>query len=137
MAWLKALHFASLAIWCAGLLYLPSVALAHPRAHDPALRRQMTITSRVTFILIASPAAVLTTATGIAMIFLSDSLGRWLLVKLALVSLMALYHLYCGWIIGVLRENRVIARPRLHLAGMLLPVSLVPAVLYLALGKPL
>lgn len=136
MALLKAVHIAALLVWCAGLFYLPVLFAEHPRKRDRSRYHRLRIMTRFTYIVVTSPAAVIAVASGILLIFLSESLGNWLVVKLSAVSLMSLYHLYCGWMIARLHERRVVGAPGFHLAGMLLPACLVPAIFWLALQKP-
>lgn len=136
MHWLKALHIATLLVWCAGLFYLPALVAAHPRTRDLTAFHRLRIMIRFSYVAVTSPAAVLAVGSGIALIFLSGSLGNWLVVKLTAISLMTLYHLYCGWMIARLHEKRVVRRPGFHLAGMIVPATLIPAIFWLALQKP-
>jgi protoporphyrinogen IX oxidase len=136
MTWLKALHIATLLVWCAGLFYLPALFAAHPRTRDRTRFHRLRIMTRFSYIAVASPAAVLAVGSGIALIFVSEALGKWLVVKLTAISLMALYHLYCGWMITRLHKTRIVRRPGFHLAGMIVPASLIPAVFWLVLQKP-
>jgi protoporphyrinogen IX oxidase len=137
MTWLKAVHIAALLLWCAGLFYLPALFAAHPRVRDDSAFWRLRTITRFTYVAVASPAAVIAIGTGTALIFLSPSLGAWLILKLNAILLMMLYHLYCGWMITRLYQTRVVRRPAWHVAGMLVPATMIPTVFWLVLHKPL
>lgn len=136
-AWLKALHIATLLVWCAGLFYLPALFAAHPRTPaGPELRRLRAMT-RFTFVAVASPAAVLAILSGTALVQVAQAEGAWMALKLGAVSLMVFFHLYCGRVLGLLGQAPTGRPAGAHLALLLPPSLLVPAVLWLVLGKPL
>jgi protoporphyrinogen IX oxidase len=137
ITWLKAIHIAALLVWCAGLLYLPALFAVHPRTPDPSRFWRLRTVTRFTYVAVASPAAVIAIGTGIALIFISPALGGWLILKLNVILLMMLYHMYCGWMIGRLWVQRVVRRPGLHAAGMAVPLLTIPTVFWLVLHKPL
>jgi protoporphyrinogen IX oxidase len=136
ITWLKAIHIAALLVWCAGLFYLPALFAAHPRTADATRFWRLRTMTRFTYVVVASPAAVIAIGTGIALIFVSPALGGWLILKLNVIVLMMLYHMYCGWTIGRLWALRVVRRPALHVAGMVVPLLAVPTVFWLVLHKP-
>jgi len=136
VAWLKALHIVTLLVWCAGLFYLPGLFAAHPRTPiGPEFRRLRAIT-RFTFVVIASPAAVLAILSGTALVYATGVEGAWMVLKLGAVTLMVLFHLYCGRVLGLLGHSPASRSPAAHLALLLPPALLIPAVLWLVLGKP-
>jgi protoporphyrinogen IX oxidase len=137
MTWLKSIHIASLLLWCAALFYLPALFAAHPRVRDRTRFWRLRVITRFTYVAVASPAAVVATGTGIALIFVSPSLGAWLILKLNAILLMMLYHLYCGWTITRLYRTRVVRRPGWHVAGMIVPATMIPTVFWLVLHKPI
>jgi protoporphyrinogen IX oxidase len=136
MAWLKALHIVSLLIWSASLFYLPGLFALHPETRDPDAFRRLRAMTRITYVAIASPAAVLAVASGTALIPFILPFGAWLIVKLTVVSLMVLFHIYCGYAVAWLHDTPAHASPRRHLSLCVAPVVLIPTVLWLVLGKP-
>lgn len=136
MAWMKALHFAFLLIWCAGLFYLPGLFAAHAHAGTVRKRHQMRIITRFTFIAVTSPAAVLAIVTGTVLASLTGVTANWLVAKLFVVTLMVLFHLYCGRRVVLLEKGHQLKRRKFHLSLLIVPVVLVPLVLWLALAKP-
>lgn len=136
-AWLMAIHIASLAVWSAGLLYLPGLLAAHPRTDGRDSFLRLRWMSRLTYLGIASPAAILAVISGSLLIVALGSHGGWLVLKLAAVALMTTFHVFCGYLVAEMRE-----RPVRHSAAALaslsmIPALLVPATLYLVLAKPL
>jgi protoporphyrinogen IX oxidase len=137
MAWLKALHIATLLVWCAGLFYLPGLFAAHPLARNLRDLRRIRSMTRFTYVAVTSPAAVLAILSGTALVYVAEARGGWLVLKLTAVSLMVLYHLYCGRTLARLHTAPAALPPAAHLALLVVPGLLVPIVLWLVLGKPM
>lgn len=134
-AWIKLIHISAIAVWSAGLLYLPALFAAHARVggRDEYLRvRRMT---RMVFILCASPAAIVAVISG-ALLVPWASVGGWLVVKLAAVAALTLLHVYCGKLVSELRGNPHMRTPRVHLLLIVPGAMLVVAIFYLVLAKP-
>lgn len=91
--WLKFLHIAAMAIWFAGLFFLPRVLIAHAQARDDG--RDLQTTGRRLYFGLMTPAAVITTLIGTLLIFQAPH-GAWLAAKLTLVALVVLLHVYFG-----------------------------------------
>lgn len=136
LAWVKGVHITALVVWCAGLFYLPGLFASHCSTDELRSFHRLRAMTRVTYIGITSPAAVIAVVSGSALIWLSDVSGGWLPVKLTLVGMMAAYHAVCGYLLAELRESRAY-RPVTLLALMAVPAALIPPVLWLALAKPL
>jgi protoporphyrinogen IX oxidase len=136
MAWLKALHIVGLLMWCAGLIYLPGLLLAHTRvldAHDFARIRN---TTRFAYAAVASPAAFVAIGAGAALLFVADALHGWMFVKLAFVGVMVMVHVQYGFILGRLAD-RESDPPRLRLTLVFIGVlAAMGVVLWLVLAKP-
>ncbi|HEX2256573.1 MAG TPA: CopD family protein [Afifellaceae bacterium] len=136
-AWLKIVHFATLLVWAGSLFYLPALMAAHARTADtPAFMRLRHMT-RFTFLAVASPAAILAIISGSLLIVVADVHGGWLVLKLAVVALMAAFHTFCGSIVAEMREPPVRRSPAALAWLVGVPALLVPATFYLVLGKPL
>ncbi|MEX0732814.1 MAG: CopD family protein [Aquisalimonadaceae bacterium] len=135
--WVKVLHIITLLTWTAGLFYLPGLFIAHsrqmPQDEFVTLRRM----TRLVYVSIASPAAVLAVISGTVLVFLLDELGGWLPLKLTGVALMMLYHIYCGYLLTELRSAPHAHEAYLYIALELIPATLVAIVLWLVLAKPI
>ena len=136
LAWLKSLHIAALAIWCAGLLCLPFLLLAHADAggrRDFVRLRHLT---RTAYTMVTSPAAVVAILAGTALILVAGVITGWMFLKLAVVALMVMVHLHCGHLMGALASHGT-QPPHSRLIGMIAgTVLLILAILWLVLAKP-
>jgi putative membrane protein len=135
--WLKVLHVGGLVVWAGLLFYMPALFAAHIRPMDtPEFHRLRTI-SRLTYVGIASPAAVVTIISGTALVVVTRVEDAWLVLKLGIVFLLLIYHIYCGTVLSRLAV-RPTPRKRGTLLGlMIVPGLLLPVVLVLALDKPI
>lgn len=137
MAWLKGLHIVTLLVWCAGLFYLPALFAAHATTPEGQPLRRLRVMTRVTFVAVTSPAAVLAILSGSALVYATGVSGAWMALKLVAVSLMVLFHLYCGRMLALLGEAPHWRSGAAHFSLLLVPALLIPTVLWLVLGKPL
>jgi len=98
--WFKALHLIFMVTWFAGLFYLPRLFVYHAMSDDETSNARFKIMERKLFFGIMTPGAILTIFTGLWMVLdyawqMHANMG-WLHVKLVLVALLIIYHLYCG-----------------------------------------
>jgi len=134
MPWLLVLHIAALLVWCGALLYLPAL-IAAGRAGEPFAPTAEAL-PRAFFTRLATPAALLTIASG-TLLFLGRGVhGIWLMLKLSAVTLMVGCHVLLGVLILRLEDD-----PRRPLAGRcatlgLLAALAIGAVLWLVLARP-
>jgi putative membrane protein len=98
--WLKAFHIISMVTWFAGLFYLPRLFVYHAMCDDDAGRERFKIMERKLYRGIMAPAALLTIGFGSWLIVINGlswlAASGWMHVKLTLVALLVLYHLYLG-----------------------------------------
>ncbi|WP_144631113.1 CopD family protein [Bordetella genomosp. 13] len=137
MAWLMALHIAALTVWSAALLYLP-VMFSVDQEASTATTKRLRVMSRFAFVGLASPAAVLAILSGSGLAWLAQAGGSWLAAKLSVVALMACFHVYCGRLLAQLgHEGSHKKRRRAATAWLIVvPLVLIPTVLWLVLAKP-
>jgi protoporphyrinogen IX oxidase len=136
VAWLKIAHVMALSVWVAGLFYLPALFAAHWGRQTQRDFHRLRAITRIVYLGISSPAAIIAVLTGSGLIYLADAHGGWLVVKLGLVSLMVVFHIYCGSLLVQMRDRKASRRPAAMIALLLIPTILVPAVLYVVLVKP-
>ena len=109
MLWVKAFHIIFMVTWFAALFYLPRLYVYHADATDPVSNERFKIMERKLYYGIAAPGAILTIVLGFWLIHL---LGYgilsafWLQAKLVLVSLLVIYHLYCGKLLKDFKHDR-------------------------------
>lgn len=107
MLWVKALHIIFMVTWFAGLFYLPRLFVYHAMAEDRVSIERFKVMERKLYWGIMAPGAVLTIAFG-TWLWLGWFRGAsgWLHAKLALVTLLAGYHLWCGRLLREFAEDR-------------------------------
>ncbi len=100
MLWIKALHLVFMVTWFAGLFYLPRLFVYHTMSDDQISIDRFKIMERKLFFGIMTPGAVLTLIFGFWTLQLygweNYSGSLWLSIKLFLVLLLLIYHVYCG-----------------------------------------
>lgn len=139
MLWLKAFHIVFMVTWFAGLFYLPRLFVYHAQCDDPPGRERFKAMERRLFA-IMTIGALLTAVFGIWMLvayaWQAHAGKGWLHVKLALVILMAGYHLYCGKLVGDFRCDRNRHSHVFYRWLNEVPVVFLIAVVILAVVKP-
>ena len=107
MLWVKALHIVFMVSWFAGLFYLPRLFVYHALAEDRASIERFKQMERKLFWGIMTPGAVLTVAFGVWLwLGWFRGAGSWLHAKLALVAILAGYHLWCGRLMRAFAAER-------------------------------
>ena len=96
MLWVKSLHIIFLVTWFAGLFYLPRLFVYHAQAEDRISIERFKVMERKLFWGIMTPGGVLTVVFGIWLWlgWFAPASG-WLHAKIALVAVLAGYHLWC------------------------------------------
>ncbi len=99
MLWVKAFHVIFMVTWFSGLFYLPRLFVYHALCEDAISNARFKIMERKLYFGIATPSAILTLIFGIWLLsfdFSGYMHMAWLHVKLGLVLLLVLYHIYLG-----------------------------------------
>jgi protoporphyrinogen IX oxidase len=133
---LKALHIASLVLWCGALLALPTLFRhrgavgEQPKAHE--LHRVV----RAIFVGLASPAAFVAVGSGTALIFVGAVFTPWMFLKLAVVAALVGMHVRAGFVLFHLFDPGR-RYPRWRQVGATTTISgVLAAILVLVLAKP-
>jgi len=137
-AWAMAAHIITLGVWSAALLVLAAL-YAMPPETTPAAMYRHKLMCRYLFVMLGSPAAVVAIISGCILVVLRGADGSWLLAKLAVVALLALYHAYCGKLLHAQEGSASWLRPSPGWKSPLLigvPVLLISVILILVLAKP-
>jgi len=109
MLWVKAFHIIFMVTWFAGLFYLPRLFVYHATADDETSRERFIIMERKLFWGIATPGGIITLALGFWLIsFFGTSIysTTWMQLKLALVAILAGYHIYCGKLLNDFKNDK-------------------------------
>jgi protoporphyrinogen IX oxidase len=136
MLWIKALHLVFMVTWFAGLFYLPRLFVYHAMAEDTASRERFKVMERKLYYGIMAPGAVLTIAFGLWLWLGYGFRGGWLHAKLALVVLLVIYHLWCGYLVRDFKHDRNRHSHVWYRWFNEFPVIVLIAVVILAVVKP-
>lgn len=136
IAALKFIHVAALACWCASLIALPLLMRAHGGAMSQRQYARFRLITHIGYIGIATPAALVTIMAGTGLIFAAQVFAPWLLAKLAFVAAMVMVHVWVGHLIQRSGEERRSQWRGAPLAGLVIVLPLMAAVLALVLAKP-
>jgi len=137
MLWLKAFHVVFVVTWFAGLFYLPRLFVYHAAASEELLRARFAVMERRLFA-IMSIGAALAAGFGIALIVSAPQYLHfaWLHVKLVLVAMLVLYHLWCWRLLRELGAGTDRHSPRWYRLFNEVPSVLLIAIVVLAVVKP-
>ena len=135
MLWYKTLHIVFMVTWFAGLFYLPRLSVYHAMSNDKISHDRFVIMERKLFWGIMTPGAILTVIFGVLLLQYHEIL-LWLEIKIYLVILLILYHVWCGKIMYDFKNER-----NLHSHVWLRVFNEVPVlglfiIIYLVIFKP-
>ena len=137
---IKALHVSFMVAWFAGLFYLPRLFVYHADNKDPAVDAQFKVMER-RLLYFVSPFSLLTLVFGVWLIYLYGATwfaaSSWLHYKLALVSLLYVYHGYCFKLLHDFKQGKNSKSSRFYRFFNEFPVLLLFAIVFLAILKPL
>jgi len=133
--WLKVLHIGAMAVWFTGLFFLPRLFLAHHRGEIDDDRGYFNPAANALFFRLATPAAVATVVLGMLLMAWGPG-GAWLVVKLVLVSIAVLLHLYLGVLLYRLGQGEMRHGPWFFRTIGWLPLILLLAIAALTGAKP-
>ena len=138
--WLKAWHLIFMVTWFAGLFYLPRLFVYHAMSDDAVSIERFKVMERKLYYGITMPGGVLTLVFGIWMLFdyawAAFGQMQWLHIKLGLIALLVVYHLYCGRLVKAFKEDRNIHSHVWYRWFNEAPVILLVAIVLLAALKP-
>lgn len=135
IAWIKAVHILSLAVWCAGLIALPTMLFQRRALAGEALYHVQHAT-RFVFVTLVSPLAFVAIGTGTVLVFAQETFTAWFAVKLLLIGFMAKLHIRLGSaVVEVFKEEGRYSGFRTAFSTVVACV-LVTGVLVVVLLKP-
>ena len=135
MLWIKAFHVISMVTWFAGLFYLPRLFVYHSAAEDKISIERFLIMERKLYFYIMTPGAVLTLVFGFWLLGSAAS-GLWLSVKLGLVILLILVHIYCGKLLIDIKNDPKSHSQKFYRWLNEIPTVILIAVVILVVVKP-
>lgn len=134
MLWIKAFHIIFVVTWFAGLFYLPRLFVYHSLAQDEKTCAHFVIMERRLY-RFTTPSAILAITFGTWLWLGYGFQGRWLDLKLALVAVLVVYHLYLGHLCKEL-ANGLKRNDRFYRIINEIPAVLLVAIVILVVVKP-
>ena len=95
---IKALHIIFFTTWMAGLFYLPRIFVYHSNAKKNSSEYKVfVIMEKKLLLYIMNPSMILTWILGLLLILnIQEYNTNWFTIKLVLVFLMSVFHIYCA-----------------------------------------
>jgi putative membrane protein len=126
--------------WFAGLFYLPRLFVYHAMSDDQIGRERFKVMERKLYFGIMTPGMVLTFVYGVWMLgdyaWALYAASMWLHVKLLLLGLLLVYHVYCGkWLLDFKNERNRHSHVFFRWINEI-PVLFLIAIILLAVIKP-
>lgn len=139
MLWIKSLHIIFMVTWFAGLFYLPRLYVYHAtcKLDDANSIARFKIMERKLFWGIMTPGAILTILFGMWLWLGYGFSGGWLHIKLKLVVLLIIYHVYCGKLLYDFKHDKNKHSHVYYRWFNEIPVILLIAIVILVVLKPL
>lgn len=109
MLWIKAVHVMAIISWMAGLLYLYRLFVYHAMETEAVVQQRLQVMERRLLNGIAHPAAVLSIATGLTMLYLTPGYltQPWMHAKLTFVVGLIISH-----VMGARFRKKLITEPQ-------------------------
>ena len=136
---LKSLHIIFMTTWMAGMFYLPRLFVYHSSVRKNSSQYQtFIIMERKLFLYIMNPSLIFTWFCGIGLIYITESSDEmWLSIKIVLVILLTVFHIYCGKVIKKFKEKENIKKEKYYRVINEIPTIIFIVVIFLVVFKPL
>lgn len=138
MLWIKAFHLIFMVTWFAGLFYLPRLFVYHSMAEDQLSLDRFKVMERKLFMM-ATLGGTLTLIFGLWLLALNFSfyiVQGWIQVKLVLILVLVAYHVYCGHLVNVFKNDENARGHVFYRWFNEFPVLILLPVIFLAVLRP-
>ena len=133
--WIKALHIIFVISWFGGLFYLPRLFVNHAMITDSATSERLKLMERKLYRFM-TPLGVLALVFGSWLWLGYGYSGTWLNIKLGLVAVLVVYHLYCGHLVKVFAADANQYGHVFYRWFNEVPVLILFAIVFLVVLKP-
>lgn len=123
--------------WFAGLFYLPRLFVYHAMSSDKISIERFKVMERKLFYGIMTPGALITIILGVWLWLDYGFNGQWLNIKIFLVFLLVIYHIYCFKYLIDFKHNKNNHSHIFYRWFNEVPVILLVAIILLVELKPL
>lgn len=134
--YLKAFHIIFFTSWFAGLFYLPRIFVNLAMVENQETYKHLLLMAGKLYRFV-TPLMIITIALGLWMLMLNSALIHtgWMQVKLALISLLIIYHFVCGYYLRRFTKNQSTQGHIYYRWFNEFPVLILFAVVILAITK--
>lgn len=139
MLWIKSFHIIFMVCWFSGLFYLPRLFVYHATATDRISIERFKIMEKKLYYYIMTPAGLLTILFGIGLIsanMQSYMHMLWMHIKLSLVVLLIVYHVYLGLLLKDFAADRNHHGQRFYRLLNEVPAIILIAIVILVVVQP-
>lgn len=140
MLWVKAFHIIFMVTWFAGLFYLPRLFVYHAMSTDLISLDRFTLMERKLFYGIMTPGALFTIALGGWLIGFDAPYYMhqpWMHLKLGLVVLLVVYHIYLGMLLTAFKNGQNKHKHTFYRLLNEVPVFFLVVIVILVVVKPM
>jgi putative membrane protein len=137
----KSLHLIAVISWMAGLLYLPRIFVYHvENKNDQNISNVFKVMERKLYFYIMMPAMVLSWIFGLLLI---SSIGfdqlanKWLEIKLILVLILTIYHLFLGVCLKKFSIDKNTYSSKFYRIFNEVPTILLILIVFIVIFKPI
>jgi len=138
---LKALHLIAVISWMAGLLYLPRIFVYHvENKNDQNTSDIFKVMEKKLYFYIMMPAMILSWVLGLLLI---SSIGfdqmanKWLQIKLILVLILSIYHLFLGTCLKKFSIDKNTYSSKFYRIFNEVPTILLILIVFIVIFKPI
>tara|TARA_A100001015_G_C15000784_1_gene718398 strand:+ start:373 stop:756 length:384 start_codon:yes stop_codon:yes gene_type:complete len=123
----------------AGLFYLPRLFVYHSLAKKNSDQYQTFIVmEKKLYRYIMNPSLILTWFFGITLIYVTESFGEiWLIVKFILVTILTVFHIYCGKVISKFIKKENTSEDKYYRTINEIPTIIFIVIIFFIVFKPL
>jgi putative membrane protein len=140
MLWVKAFHVIFMVTWFAGLFYLPRLFVYHAMSNDETSNERFKVMERKLFYGIMTPGGIITTLLGLWLLFeyawQAYSSMLWLHIKLTLILLLIVYHVYCWKYLLQFKQDKNSHSHVFYRWFNEIPVLMLIGIILLVVAKP-
>ncbi len=137
----KSLHLIAIVSWMAGLLYLPRIFVYHvENKNNKDASNIFKVMERKLYFYIMMPAMVLTWVFGLLLI---SSIGfdqlasKWLHIKLVLVLILTIYHVFLGFCLKKFSIDKNTYSSKFYRIFNEVPTILLILIVFIVIFKPI
>ncbi len=137
----KSLHLIAVISWMAGLLYLPRIFVYHvENKNDQNISNIFKVMERKLYFYIMMPAMVLSWIFGLLLISsigFDQLINKWLEIKLILVLILTIYHLFLGVCLKKFSIDKNTYSSKFYRIFNEVPTILLILIVFIVIFKPI